>query len=334
MIRTLAASAAIGLALALLARASRRLSAGSTRPAWRRAGLGAAIVLGVACVPFSGLAAYLAGCLALGQPGPEDRMLREGVRYRREVRGGPRPTVAHLVEVDLRRGIRIVASAQDVDTRSAAIPATLALMRLGADVVVNANFFHPFRETHPLDYSPRPGELVQVLGPAIGRGGSFGLDGGDWVTFWSEPGGRVGFGAPPGEADAAVSGIGWLVRRGANVVADPEKPYPRTALGLNKARDRLLIAVVDGKQPRYSLGMDLRETADLLIRLGAEDAIQLDGGGSSTLAARDDEGWVDPPQPPLPHQDPRPPTPGRQLPRPGLPPLRPELIERMGEGDG
>ena len=290
MIPTLAAFALVGAAPGLVARASRRLTAGARRPAWRRAGLSAAIVLGLAGLPFSGLAAYMAAFLALGQPGPEDRTLREGVRYRRLVLDAPRRVVAHVLDVDLTRGIRVAASPPDVGTHNQAGTATSALARLGADVVVNANFFHPFRESNPFDYSPREGELAQVLGPAIGLGESYGFAVGEWATFWSGPGGRVGFGEPPAGAEAAVSGIGWLVRKGRNVASDPEKPYPRTALGLNKARDRLLIVVVDGKQPRYSLGLDLREAADLLIRSGAEDAVQLDGGGSSTLAARDGQG--------------------------------------------
>ena len=44
---------------------------------------------------------------------------------------------------------------------------------------------------------------------------------------------------------------------------------------------------MDGKQPRYSDGMTLKETADLLLERGAHDAIELDGGGSASLAVRD-----------------------------------------------
>ncbi|MGQ0701632.1 MAG: phosphodiester glycosidase family protein [Gemmatimonadales bacterium] len=45
--------------------------------------------------------------------------------------------------------------------------------------------------------------------------------------------------------------------------------------------------VVDGRQLPYSDGMTLRELAELLRGLGAREAINLDGGGSSTLVYAD-----------------------------------------------
>jgi exopolysaccharide biosynthesis protein len=58
---------------------------------------------------------------------------------------------------------------------------------------------------------------------------------------------------------------------------------PRTALGLTATGD-LLLVVVDGRQAGYSVGMTLGELAQLMIRLGARDAMCLDGGGSSEMA--------------------------------------------------
>ena len=290
MIPTLVASAAISLPLWLLAWAVRVLSASHGRSNIRRAGLAAAIMLGLAGLPPGALAAYLVGRLAIGQPGPEDRTFGEGVRYRRVVLGEPRRIVLHVLEVDLTRGAKIVVSPPAEGLKSEAMTATRAIGRLDAVAVANASYFHPFRESHPLDYGPHEGELVQTLGRSIGRGVAYGEAMGTGVTFWSDPSGRVGFGEPPGGADAAVTGPGWLVRGGANVVAGPGPPYPRTALGVDEGHRRLWLAVVDGKQPRYSEGMTLGELADTLVGLGASAAIQLDGGGSSTLAARDESG--------------------------------------------
>lgn len=59
---------------------------------------------------------------------------------------------------------------------------------------------------------------------------------------------------------------------------------PRTAVGITAAGD-LLLVVVDGRQPTRSVGMTLRELSDLMIRLGATDAMALDSGGSSQLVA-------------------------------------------------
>ncbi|MFM7322082.1 MAG: phosphodiester glycosidase family protein [Armatimonadota bacterium] len=57
---------------------------------------------------------------------------------------------------------------------------------------------------------------------------------------------------------------------------------PRTAAGIAKD-GTILLVVVDGRMPSVSRGATLAELADLLIALGADEAINLDGGGSSTM---------------------------------------------------
>jgi hypothetical protein len=57
---------------------------------------------------------------------------------------------------------------------------------------------------------------------------------------------------------------------------------PRTAVGVT-ADGKMLLVVVDGRQPGYSVGMTLQELANLMQSLGAQNAINLDGGGSSTM---------------------------------------------------
>jgi hypothetical protein len=58
--------------------------------------------------------------------------------------------------------------------------------------------------------------------------------------------------------------------------------HPRTAIGV-LADGRALLLVVDGRQPALSVGMTLDELARLLLELGVVDAINLDGGGSTTM---------------------------------------------------
>jgi exopolysaccharide biosynthesis protein len=59
--------------------------------------------------------------------------------------------------------------------------------------------------------------------------------------------------------------------------------HPRTAAGISRDGRRLFLVVVDGRQTPYSDGMTLRELANLMRSLGARDAINLDGGGSTTF---------------------------------------------------
>lgn len=58
--------------------------------------------------------------------------------------------------------------------------------------------------------------------------------------------------------------------------------HPRTAIARLKD-GRMLVAAVDGRQPGVSAGMSLPELADLLLEFGASEAINLDGGGSTTM---------------------------------------------------
>lgn len=58
--------------------------------------------------------------------------------------------------------------------------------------------------------------------------------------------------------------------------------HPRTLVGWDAAGEVLLVTV-DGRQPGVSEGMSLEEAADFLLALGVRDAMNLDGGGSTTF---------------------------------------------------
>jgi hypothetical protein len=60
---------------------------------------------------------------------------------------------------------------------------------------------------------------------------------------------------------------------------------PRTLAGVTAA-GRLLLVAVDGRAPGYSAGLDFDEEAALMGALGARDAVNLDGGGSTTMTVR------------------------------------------------
>jgi len=62
--------------------------------------------------------------------------------------------------------------------------------------------------------------------------------------------------------------------------------HPRTAAGIANDGRRLLLVTVDGRQKPHSDGMTLRELANLMLALGARDAINLDGGGSTTMVVK------------------------------------------------
>ncbi|HLV26026.1 MAG TPA: phosphodiester glycosidase family protein [Gemmatimonadales bacterium] len=61
--------------------------------------------------------------------------------------------------------------------------------------------------------------------------------------------------------------------------------HPRTAVGIGRSGTLLLLVTVDGRQ-ETSVGMSLQELAELMLELGAVDALNLDGGGSTTAVVR------------------------------------------------
>jgi hypothetical protein len=83
-------------------------------------------------------------------------------------------------------------------------------------------------------------------------------------------------------ASTAIGGGPTLVREGKpNQLTDTLGRHPRTAIGWNK--DYFYMVVVDGRQGRLSLGMTLTEFAAYMRKIGCDEALNLDGGGSTTL---------------------------------------------------
>ncbi|MBA2355857.1 MAG: phosphodiester glycosidase family protein [Acidobacteria bacterium] len=94
-------------------------------------------------------------------------------------------------------------------------------------------------------------------------------------------------------APQIVGGAGLLVRRGV-VVTDWTREklspsfdlrrHPRTVIARD-ASHAIWLVTVDGRQPSRAAGMSFAELHALLARLGAIDALNLDGGGSTTMVA-------------------------------------------------
>ncbi|MFP3339096.1 phosphodiester glycosidase family protein, partial [Micrococcus sp. SIMBA_131] len=55
---------------------------------------------------------------------------------------------------------------------------------------------------------------------------------------------------------------------------------------MDSTGNRVFFVTVDGRQPGYSTGMNLKEFANYLVGLGANYALNLDGGGSTTMVTR------------------------------------------------
>ncbi|RKQ91392.1 3',5'-cyclic AMP phosphodiesterase CpdA [Solirubrobacter pauli] len=85
----------------------------------------------------------------------------------------------------------------------------------------------------------------------------------------------------------AVGGNQPLVRDGAALPDDQldNAVHPRTAIGFKDGGKTMLLVTADGRQAPV-LGVTLRQLARTFVKLGAETALNLDGGGSTTMVAR------------------------------------------------
>ena len=245
------------------------------------------------------------------QPKPLDRELFAGVRYIREVIASPRPVVIHVVTVELDQpGIAFLVTPSNPAGRRKFRAQTTSrfLGAVDAQVAINANYFTPHHISAPWDYYPRNGDPVDVSGPAAsrgelnGRGGSkqpvlnIGPDNRAEIVRWSGgAGGRSLYNAISGHhldiGDGPTSGplrgikLSPLRELNPPMYQTPGKHglNPVTAVALDKERKRLIMVVVDGRQPNYSEGVTPEELGHIIGRLGGVEAITLDGGGSSTL---------------------------------------------------
>lgn len=135
-------------------------------------------------------------------------------------------------------------------------------------------------------------------------------DGAAWLRAHAQPGKEVktksrfqAEGASLAGKTGVVNGGPRLLRRGhPDITAftegfvypeDPEFYYrfgvrrnPRTMAGVTPRGDLLLVAV-DGRKPGYSVGASFREEAAIMDSLGAGEAVNLDGGGSTTMTLGD-----------------------------------------------
>ena len=94
----------------------------------------------------------------------------------------------------------------------------------------------------------------------------------------------------PAEARQVVAGSNVIVRDGKPSEQDASSfarsRHPRTAVGIDAGGKTLVLVVVDGRRAGVASGMSLTELADLMLKLGCRDALNLDGGGSTELVLR------------------------------------------------
>lgn len=148
------------------------------------------------------------------------------------------------------------------------------------DIAVNTTPWSPFIPSHKW---ANPGHWVVTDGIEVSPGRqsatfSIGKDG--------TP--RIGDVRPLEETAYAHDGFLIIARGGKDIApASETSVHPRTAFGLSADKKFLYLLVVDGRQPGYSIGADMHDLCRMFFAAGAADAVNMDGGGSTSLVYRD-----------------------------------------------
>lgn len=185
--------------------------------------------------------------------------------------GERQPVNVAYVHLSATRGMRV--SPADRSRATVGVWAS----EIGAHVAINGNWYAPFD------------------GPAVSGGTVYGGDDHFYTSlFGFTAAGDLIFDHHRETSETVddrvvegVSGHPTLIYRGertSDFGGDPTftSRQPRTAIGLDRTGDILILVTVDGRSSS-AVGMTGDETARLMERLGAFDAVMLDGGGSSTM---------------------------------------------------
>ena len=216
----------------------------------------------------------------------------QGITLHQRTETSPRPLKIDVVEINLAApGIHFL-----VTPSNGALPGDTTLQTTrsflssqvgnGAALAINANYFGVVSGSYAddVDLAASNGDIYSRFSQ-----GYFALNltqNNSAAIVKAVPGDVTGLQTdPPVSVYNAVSGDEHIVTSGVNTAVQTGLE-PRTAAGIATG-DRLVLMTVDGRDPGVSEGVTTIELANLLLGYGVTDAINLDGGGSTTMAIAD-----------------------------------------------
>ncbi|MEL7334420.1 MAG: phosphodiester glycosidase family protein [Cyanobacteria bacterium J06560_2] len=230
----------------------------------------------------------------------EKRALFRGITYERHVRDRPRPLTFHVITIDLTApGINfLVTPEKPTDGYPLAantVPGFVA--QHGVQVAINGSYFAPHEVHSPFHYYPHVGDGVRSLGIAISNGQRYSEAKGGWAALCilSTRDIRITQNDCPDITQHGIAGDVQFVKDGElydglAILKNSTQLYPRSAIATNADTTKLFLVALDGRQSGYSEGVTLKELGEIMIELGAHQALNFDGGGSTTLAVSDEAG--------------------------------------------
>ena len=227
-----------------------------------------------------------------------------GITYHSETRKDPAMKL-FWVEIDLSDPhvtLRVSPGGPDPDGegrfQTTLMPTSAIAQREHFDLAVNGDFFQAQRPEGgfalPGGYKANQWALVEGAAVTDGKVWSKALR--PHPALVVRQGSKVAIeqvSVPEADLQQVISGMPMLVAKGKAIKNENPAKHPRTAVGIDEKATKLVILVVDGRNPGVSEGMTLAELADEFVRLGCYTAMNLDGGGSTSMVMREPnaESW-------------------------------------------
>ena len=222
--------------------------------------------------------------------------LFQGLTYLREERQAPRPLKIHIVTIDLTvEGVKpFVTPGETANEIEFSTQTTSEFVtEFGLQVAINGGFFRSLNSNESDDSYPERGNPVDVIGLTISDGVTYSASekGMGVLCVLANNQAQINDEICPTGTIQALAGGTILIDQGMPITSEdvPEDGlHPRTAVAIDEQGETLWLIVVDGRQEDYSEGIALVELANGVLELGAHMALNLDGGGSTTLVVASD----------------------------------------------
>ena len=230
-----------------------------------------------------------------------------GITFEQDVRSDP-PLHFYVVTVDLtdpRIHLKVCRGGKkELVTppwETMLMPVSAIAERDGLSIAVNGSLFQgkDFRSVLGYSIPYFLGNWARACGWTMSDGVLFSGSpvNRDWPSLVVDERGKVTIGPldrVPMDARQIVSGI-WQIVTDGRITADSDSNNSRefashTAVGIDRDGKLLTLFVVDGRRPKYSIGMGWHQIAQEMSSRGAWNALLLDGGGSTTLVMKDKAG--------------------------------------------
>lgn len=242
-------------------------------------------------VLFLVLATGTAGLLPAAEPPfkapPEWKPLFSGVELADLACAEPRPMKGHAVRIDLKAaGLSFLATPGNGDRpgETDGLKTSTFLKRYKLQLAINAA---PFGPIHKDEEKEQDVVGVQVSGGKLVSPGQ-----GAYPGLLLTKDNRARIAAPPFDLEGVENAVGGfhIVLKGGAVLAGDKSIHPRTGAGVSADGKTLILLVIDGRQKDFSEGATTTEVGEWLKALGCAEGINLDGGGTTTLAVAGADG--------------------------------------------